>query len=148
MLTRAYVQYEPLNKSFGPPATHQKTYKHSIFRTELGSHLHIYKPIPRVIWFTKPDSTLRPSLFSQINMSSTTTEFVDYYAVLELPSTASIGEIRRTVRQKLDALLDVESEDSAAVRDQCLLLHEIEDILGDESRRSKYDADYQASMGS
>lgn len=81
-------------------------------------------------------------------MSSTTTEFVDYYAVLELPSTASIGEIRRAVRQKLDALLDVESEDPAAVRDQCLLLHEIEGILGDESRRSEYDADYQAYMES
>lgn len=81
-------------------------------------------------------------------MSSTTTEFVDYYAVLNLPSTASIIEIRRTIRQKLDSLLDVESEDSGAVRDQCLFLHEVEYILCDESRRSKYDADYQVSMGS
>lgn len=81
-------------------------------------------------------------------MSSTMTEFVDYYAVLELSSTASIGEIRRAVRQKLDALLDVESEDSAAVRDQCLLLHEIEGTFGDETRRSEYDADYQAYMES
>lgn len=81
-------------------------------------------------------------------MSSTTTEFVDYYAILDLPSTASIVEIRRTIRQKLDSLLDVESEESSTVYDQCLFLREVEYTLCDESRRSKYDADYQVSMGS
>lgn len=78
---------------------------------------------------------------------STLTDFVDYYAVLGLPSTVPIDEIRRTVREKLDFLLDTDFEDSA-VYDQCILLREIEYILCDETRRSKYDADYHVSMES
>lgn len=77
---------------------------------------------------------------------SNTTEFVDYYAVLGLSSTASIQEIRGTIREKIDFLLDTDSEDSAVCA-QCTLLRKIEYILCDESRRSEYDVEYQASMG-
>lgn len=78
---------------------------------------------------------------------STITDFVDFYAFLGLPSTASTEEIRRTVLGKIDFLLDTDSEDFA-VRDQCILLREIEYILCDEVRRSEYDAEYQAYMES
>lgn len=76
---------------------------------------------------------------------STATDFVDYYAVLGLPSTASVDLIRRTIREKTDSLLDTDSEGSA-IFDECVLLREIEDILCNESRKSKYDADYQTAM--
>lgn len=78
---------------------------------------------------------------------STTTDFVDYYAVLGLPSTASVDVIRRTIREKIDFLLDTDSEDSAVFR-ECVVLREIEYNLCDEFRKSKYDADYQASVES
>lgn len=78
---------------------------------------------------------------------SATADFVDYYAVLGLPTTASIDQIRTTIRQKTDFLLDTDCEDSA-VYDQCILLREIEYILCDESRRAKYDAEYQIAMDS
>lgn len=79
---------------------------------------------------------------------SATANFVDYYAVLGLPTTASIDEIRRTIREKTDFLLDTEDSEDSAVYDQCILLREIEYILCDESRRAKYDAEYQVTMGS
>lgn len=73
---------------------------------------------------------------------SATTEFVDYYALLGLPVTASAAEIRRVIREKIDSLLDTDAEDSD-VFDECIVLREIEYILCDVSRRSKYDAEYQ-----
>ena len=82
----------------------------------------------------------------QITMS-TTTDFIDYYAVLELPSTASVEQIRKTTQDKIDFLFDTDSEASAIFK-EVILLREIKDTLCDETRRSKYDAEYQVAMGS
>lgn len=78
---------------------------------------------------------------------SSTTDFVDYYALLALAPTASVDEIRTAIREKTDFLLD-STTDEAVVYDQCLLLKQIEEILCHESRRSEYDANYQAHMAS
>lgn len=76
-----------------------------------------------------------------------TTNFVDYYAFLGLPSTASIDEIRTAIRGKIDFLLDSNTEDSV-VFEQCILLRKIEEILCHESRKSEYDTEYQTCMES
>lgn len=98
-------------------------------------------------WITKNHSTFQLSrLLHKITMSSTT-PFVDYYSIVGVPSTASIAEIRTTIRKEIDFLLDSTTEDSV-VFDKCTRLREIEEILCDESLRAKYDAEYQERMAS
>lgn len=124
---------------------HRKTYKLTPCLRNGQSFLHLQTNISSSPYIKHYSISILHFLHK--NIMATTTEFVDYYAVLGLPSTASIDEIRRTVREKIDFLLDTDSE-SSAVCDQCILLREIEYVLCDEARRSKYDADYQVYMES
>lgn len=149
LFTRAFVESGPLQQGLMEYLQHIKTYiltpclrqKWSIILVSTNNILSL--PIHQTLFY------LDTPLFTHKTNMSISTEFVDYYAILGLPSTASVDQIRRTVREKLDFLLDTDSEDSA-VYGQCILLREIEYILCDETRRSKYhvDADYQVSMES
>lgn len=95
--------------------------------------------------FIKPHSTSQLfHLLHKITMSSAA-NFVDYYSVIGLESTASIREIRDAIREKTDFLLD-STTDQSVVYEQCLLLRKIEEILCDETRKSEYDAEYQVQM--
>ncbi|POS81581.1 hypothetical protein DHEL01_v200019 [Diaporthe helianthi] len=73
--------------------------------------------------------------------------FMDYYAAVGVPSTASIDEIRATIRNEVNFLLDSTMED-LVVFDRSTILLKIEEILCDESRKAGYDAEYQERMAS